>query len=511
MAATQTVPQHLQHCNFSPVTPRHGVVTLFGYGIKANVDRGHLVLEDGIGPERRQTRFPRVGHGIRRLVVIGSNGFVSLSALRWLADQNASFTMLERDGKVLAATGPVASSDVRLRRAQAVAHQSGAALEIARELIDHKLQAQLIVIEKYFYDSSAATAIADARRKLSTARSKDEIRLSESQGALAYWNSFRKLPVNFVRVDLPRVPEHWRTFGSRMSPLTASPRLAVNPSGAILNYLYAVLEAEARLAAAAVGLDPGLGFLHNDLRSRDSLACDLMEPVRPLVDQYMLDLLKRSVLRRDWFFENRDGNCRLMARFVEQLSRTSSMWRTAVAPYAERIARTLWTERSSAGSRRLPATPLTQDHRRRAKNQAPRELAQPNPRLPSVCQTCGARVKRDSRYCVACAVPISRRNLAEAAKLGRIATVSPEAQAKRSATHRRQAAARKAWNPSANPAWLNEEAYRERIMPKLRSITVPAILSTLHVSEPYATNIRSGRCIPHPRHWVPLARLTDTA
>jgi len=49
-----------------------------------------------------------------------------------------------------------------------------------------------------------------------------------------------------------------------------------------LNYLYALLEAEARLAAATLGLDPGLGVLHVDTQARDSLACDLMEAARPL-------------------------------------------------------------------------------------------------------------------------------------------------------------------------------------------------------------------------------------
>src|SRR3954447_12367974 len=124
------------------LSPRHGVVTLSGYGINVSVDRGHLILEDGIGNERRRARLARVGHGLSRLVVIGADGQVSLSALRWLADQNASFVMLERDGSVLLTTGPVRSSDSRLRRAQALAQQSGTALQISRELISHKLAAQ---------------------------------------------------------------------------------------------------------------------------------------------------------------------------------------------------------------------------------------------------------------------------------------------------------------------------------------------------------------------------------
>ncbi len=52
---------------------REGVITLSGYGIHVGVDRGHLSLEDGIGAERRQARLPRVGHGLKRLVVIGSS------------------------------------------------------------------------------------------------------------------------------------------------------------------------------------------------------------------------------------------------------------------------------------------------------------------------------------------------------------------------------------------------------------------------------------------------------
>src|SRR5437879_4814747 len=121
MAATQTVPQDARHCNFVPITPRHGVITLFGYGIKVHVDRGHLTMHDGIAAHRREGRLPRVGHGLRRLVMIGSDGLVSLSALRWLADQNAAFVMLDRDGSVLVTTGPVHPSDVRLRRAQSLA------------------------------------------------------------------------------------------------------------------------------------------------------------------------------------------------------------------------------------------------------------------------------------------------------------------------------------------------------------------------------------------------------
>ena len=68
----------------------------------------------------------------------------------------------------------------------------------------------------------------------------------------------------------------------------------------MLNYLYALLESEARLAAAALGLDPGLGFIHVDTPARDSLACDLMEVVRPQVDAFLIEWITREALKREW-------------------------------------------------------------------------------------------------------------------------------------------------------------------------------------------------------------------
>jgi len=389
---------------FTPITPQHGVITLFGYGIKAQVDRGHLVIEDGIGPERRQARFPRVGHGLRRLVVIGADGMVTLAALRWLADQGAAFVMLERNGKVLATTGPANPSDVRLRRSQSLAHQSGIALEIARELIIQKLHGQEQIIRKFFKESPMSHVIADARRLVAQAKTNEEIRRWEAKGALAYWSTMREVPVNFSKSDSSKIPEHWKRFGSRVSPLTNSPRLAVNPANAILNYLYAVLESESRLALATLGLDPGLGVLHNDLRSRDSLASDLMEPVRPKVDALLLDLLTAEQLRREWFFEQRDGNCRLMASFAVKLSETAIMWRTAVAGFAEWIAKSFWDSRLRPIRKEAPATRLTQRQKSEGRARLLANDQRNNPLRPVLCRTCGNICMSNDNVCCNCKV-----------------------------------------------------------------------------------------------------------
>jgi CRISPR-associated endonuclease Cas1 len=505
MAASATVSQLAQSRNL--LTPWHGVVTLYGHGIAVHVDRGHLILKDGIGGERREARLARIGHGLRRLILIGSDGFVSLAALRWLADQDAAFVMLERDGSVLATTGPVRPTDARLRRAQSLASTNGMALEISKQLIRQKLAAQERIARETLNDSRAAQLISEYRAAIDDAQTVETLRLWESRAAYAYWSAWRNVTITFPKRDLARVPQHWRRFGARVSPLTGSPRLAVNPPNAMLNYLYAILESEARLAAAALGLDPGIGVMHVDSPARDSLACDLMESVRPQIDAYVLEWIRREPIRREWFFEQRDGNCRLMGSFAVRLSETAATWGRAVAPIAEWVARNLSLRIKKQVRTGLPATRLTQSLRREARATPPKLSVERTPKFLRVCRTCGDVLKRGQIYCKSCALPAAKERFGDVSRLGRIASHTQEAEISRARTRRRHAAVLKAWEPTSLPVWLTEQVYRERIQPRLAEVTIPAISKALGISGPYATDIRAGRRRPHPRHWENLARL----
>ena len=395
-----------------------------------------MTIEDGIAGARRKARLARVGHGLRRLVLIGSDGFISLSALRWLADQDAAFVMLERDGSVLATTGPVYPSDARLRRAQSMAIHTGLALRIARELIHRKLIGQERVARTKLCNEGAADVISQMIVALSHATTIEIVREVEARAANAYWLAWRELPILFPSQELSRVPSHWRRFGTRRSPLTESPRLAVNPPNAMLNYLYAVLESESRLALAALGLDPGIGVLHFDSRSRDSFACDLMEAARPDVDAYVLDWITKHPLSRSWFFEQRDGNCRLMSGFAAQLSVTASMWRAAISPVAEWISRALVVNTTKT----VPNCSSRRQDSRRAIAAFPKAgmVLGPEPsvvRLTRVCPVCGNSLKDSrSQTCRTCTVAVNRKNMIEAAKLGRVNTHSAIAEARRGDT-----------------------------------------------------------------------------
>ncbi|MFN8224320.1 MAG: CRISPR-associated endonuclease Cas1 [Gaiellales bacterium] len=209
----------------------------------------------------------------------------------------------------------------------------------------------------------------------------------DREAAAIYWSCWANLPITVVRQDLARVPEHWLRFGTRHSPITVSTRSAINPANAILNYLYAILEAETRTACLTLGLDPGLGIWHADYRSRDSFVLDLMEAARPDVDSHVLKLLTTRTFTRREVGETSKGVCRLLPPLAQELAQTTSKWREAIAPHAEHVVRLL---ARSPGTRipKSPATPLTRENRMRA-NPPRRRAARPSPE-PVLCKRCHA-------------------------------------------------------------------------------------------------------------------------
>jgi hypothetical protein len=325
------------------------------------------------------------------------------------------------------------------------------------------------------------------------------------------WHSWADLPILWPRKDETRVPEHWKRFGSRISPLTHSPRLAASPPNALLNFLYGILESEARLSAVAMGMDPAIGFLHVDTPNRDSLACDLMEVCRPRgVDAFILNWLQSEPLRKSDFWEDRTGNCRIASSLTIKLCETSDTWRRLVAPVAEYVAQEVWSSVSrptpiSKLARQRIATRLTQQNKREVKGSSVPQVKLP-PKPQHVCSGCGRPIKAESSHCANCAIDGATERLGSAARIGRVAARSPEARAKHVASRRRHAEACSAWDASKQPDWLTSEVFSQRIQPLLAGVPTSIIRSRIGVSRWYASRIRQGYR-PHPRHWEALCEL----
>ncbi|MGQ9634959.1 MAG: CRISPR-associated endonuclease Cas1 [Bryobacteraceae bacterium] len=83
-----------------------------------------------------------------------------------------------------------------------------------------------------------------------------------------------------------------------------------DPVNATLSLIYTMLYAAAVEAARAAGLDADIGYLHEPARGRAGLACDLVEPLRPLADRVAIRLFRNRTLRAD-HFHTEDGACLL--------------------------------------------------------------------------------------------------------------------------------------------------------------------------------------------------------
>ncbi len=491
-----------------------------GYGLTIRVHRGHLVIEDGIGRHRRQRRYPRAERTLRRLVILGHTGYLTLEALRWCADVGVVMVHLDGDGRLLTVHGSPGTDDARLRRAQAAAPSSPVGLEITRRLLGAKLDGQASVAQELLVAGPVARLIRKLGDELRDADSLVRCRELEAQASNAYFGAWSaSVTCLFVERDAERVPQHWTAFTARTSPLHRSgrsPRTAADPVNALLNYGYALAEAECRLAALALGLDPGLGIVHTDQKNRDSLALDLLEPLRPLVERHVLQLLAIRHFRADAFHETRQGACRLLAPLTHELAQHLPTYARHLARHAEAITHAL--AHSSPGKIQL-RTPLSRANTANAQVRGQRSADRrqtSEPQATPRCRTCGAALAdRRRKLCSAC-WPATRAKLAtERASAGNAAlarlracgqdpTSCPEAASKRSVTLSKRKREELAWCASSPCDAWTPERYGAEVLPGLAQLPLSTLQRATGLSISACSRIRAGKLTPHRRHWQPL-------
>ncbi len=107
-----------------------------------------------------------------------------------------------------------------------------------------------------------------------------------------------------------------------------------DPVNALLSLTYTLLHAEAVLALYGSGLDPFIGFYHALDFGRESLACDVMEALRPQADEFVLGLFRREEIRVD-DFSSTDAGC-LLGKAGR--SRYYSLWESRAESFRRQLA-----------------------------------------------------------------------------------------------------------------------------------------------------------------------------
>lgn len=337
--------QHVESI-FATDSTCNPVATVHGYGIQLKIQHGHLVITDGIGIHRRERRYPQADRTLRRIIITGPDGYLTLDALQYCRDHGITVTMAGPDGELV---GHYATADrpadARLQRRQVAAAESTTGLEITRELLRRKVTGQGDNLLKLFNDMSMSARLYRRAEQMFESDAITQTKhhtssLSELEGWAArdYFASWpRTLTVPFDVRSLPKIPSNWRYYPGRSSVIAGSGKKynAADPINAMLNYGYALGYSECRTACIAHGLNPLLGFVHADRRDRDSLALDVLEAIRPAIDAYILSLIgvgsePRKFTYRDFTepYGYEPGTVRLVAPLTHEIAEASYQWET---------------------------------------------------------------------------------------------------------------------------------------------------------------------------------------
>jgi CRISPR-associated protein Cas1 len=297
---------------------------LHGFGTSVRVNGRTLEIDwrsEGRKESYRPQQLP-----FDSVVVDSLTGSVSFEALRFLAVHDIPVTLLRWNGSVLSTILPRGPSNGDLRVAQIGAYSDpDRRLGIAREFIRAKVSKTLELAEEL---SRTLPYSPDPIRKEtsgSVGSTLNDLRVYEARVAQAHWKEFAKA-----------VDKLWPKsgFASRRSSQRSWSNAAADPTNALLNYGYSLLESVCRSAIVTVGLLPEIGFVHEVAPSKLPLAYDMQEPFRWLVDLSVIELLRDSkVDRRADFIVTENYHIRLrpasatalMERFSANMNRKVSV------------------------------------------------------------------------------------------------------------------------------------------------------------------------------------------
>lgn len=239
-----------------------------------------------------------------------------------MVKQGVQVTLLNWDGKLLT-TIPPESVQVKTKFDQYWAYENASIrIKIARKLIEAKFERSQIVLD---YLEQRYPEVGNDLG-LDTCGLNDTNTIKEVMGvegavAQTYWNEFRKIIPTEYEFDGRNIGKTWRPMG------------AVDTVNCMLNYGYSLLEVECLRAINSTGLDAHVGFLHEMQSGKYSLAYDLQEPFRFLVDLAVITLIESEAMAEGDFIRTENYNLRLRPTGARKVTEEVNRWFNKVVEY----------------------------------------------------------------------------------------------------------------------------------------------------------------------------------
>lgn len=284
-------------------------------GLSLRVDGAALAFYDG------EKRAGTVQLKVLERVCIRGDLQLSASVLGKLGEQGVGVLVLSGRKRAPVLLMPSLRVDARRRVVQLrLSADEDFCLQAARGWVAAKISAQAALLARLAARDAVRQArlaaeeqvLANVAAQIGRAADLAALRGLEGAAAAHYFGGWGKI-----------LPDSWGFSGRNRRP----PRDAVN---VVLSLGYTMLHFELVRQIYLAGLDPFVGFYHGVAHGRESLASDLLEPMRPIYDEWALALLADGVLRPEDFSMRGEG-CQMgkagRLRFYGAFETAAKGWR----------------------------------------------------------------------------------------------------------------------------------------------------------------------------------------
>jgi CRISPR-associated endonuclease Cas1 len=248
-----------------------------------------------------------------------------------MASQKINLIQLNWRGEVNNCSGQIGfSADPKLIAAQKKAKAGTEGAKIARWLIAGKIEASILLLKNCIPNSEfRAAAITRHERRLAEIRNpRNSISISQLLGiegdcAQGYFRAWHGLPIKWSGTKRRPVPNNWFEVAPHTIVWKKRAYVARHPVNAMLNYGYGILISSIQTQIIVTGLDPTVGIIHGN-KNPTPLVYDLVEPLRPAVDQAIIEFALGHTFTPGDFTINNFGGCRLNPHMAVVVARKVS-------------------------------------------------------------------------------------------------------------------------------------------------------------------------------------------
>lgn len=234
-------------------------------------------------------------------IIISSNAMVSTSAIKLAMEKQIHIVFAGWSGQPFARVWASSQGKAtELRRWQYLNQETQIGTHISLDIVTLKIRRQKKLLvdlrdnrgRKYPEIDTAISALDGVLKKLGSEPkiAKETLLGLEGYSAKQYFGAISAI-----------LPQKWQFKDRSQHP-------ARDEFNAALNYIYGMAYSSVEKTIILSGLDPNAGFYHADSYGKPTLSFDIIELVRPIVDQSIIALFTKKIVRDDWFERQDDGS-----------------------------------------------------------------------------------------------------------------------------------------------------------------------------------------------------------